>query len=372
MKRLVVGITAHVDSGKTTLSEALLYRTGEIRKLGRVDHQTAFLDTHPMERDRGITIFAHQACIACENAEYTLLDTPGHVDFSAETERTMQVLDYAILVISGTDGVQSHTETLWKLLERYQVPVFLFVNKMDLAGADKAAVLEQLQSRLSDRCVDFSADGTDAFYEQVALLEEPFMDTYLEQGKIPPELLAKGIARRKLIPCYFGAALKLEGVDAFLEGLHRYTLEQPCPAQFGARVFKIAADEKGNRLSYLKITGGRLRVRDSIAYTASNGRDMQEKVSQIRVYAGAKFEAKEAVPAGTVCAVTGLSRTFIGQGLGSAGDGMAPVLEPVLRYGVQLPEGVHPTDALKQLAQLEEEDPALHVVWNDHAGQIQM
>ena len=277
MKRLVVGITAHVDSGKTTLSEALLYRTGEIRKLGRVDHQTAFLDTHPMERDRGITIFAHQACIACENAEYTLLDTPGHVDFSAETERTMQVLDYAILVISGTDGVQSHTETLWKLLERYQVPVFLFVNKMDLAGADKAAVLEQLQSRLSDRCVDFSADGTDAFYEQVALLEEPFMDTYLEQGKIPPALLAKGIARRKLIPCYFGAALKLEGVDAFLEGLHRYTLEQPCPAQFGARVFKIAADEKGNRLSYLKITGGRLRVRDSIAYTASNGRDMQAR-----------------------------------------------------------------------------------------------
>ena len=211
-----------------------------------------------------------------------------------------------------------------------------------------------------------------SYEEQVALLEEPFMDTYLEQGKIPPALLAKGIARRKLIPCYFGAALKLEGVDAFLEGLHRYTLEQPCPAQFGARVFKIAADEKGNRLSYLKITGGRLRVRDSIAYTASNGRDMQEKVSQIRVYAGAKFEAKEAAPAGTVCAVTGLSRTFIGQGLGSAGDGMAPVLEPVLRYGVQLPEGVHPTDALKQLAQLEEEDPALHVVWNDHAGQIQM
>ena len=372
MKRLVVGITAHVDSGKTTLSEALLYRTGEIRKLGRVDHQTAFLDTHPMERDRGITIFAHQACIACENAEYTLLDTPGHVDFSAETERTMQVLDYAILVISGIDGVQSHTETLWKLLERYQVPVFLFVNKMDLAGADKAAVLEQLQSRLSECCVDFSADGTDAFYEQVALLEESFMDTYLEREKIPPELLAKGIARRKLIPCYFGAALKLEGVDTFLEGLHRYTLEKSCPAQFGARVFKIAADEKGNRLSYLKITGGRLRVRDSIAYTASNGRDMQEKVSQIRVYAGAKFEAKEAVPAGTVCAVTGLSRTFIGQGLGSAGNGMAPVLEPVLRYGVQLPEGVHPTDALKQLAQLEEEDPALHVVWNDHAGQIQM
>ena len=372
MKNCCIGVLAHVDAGKTTLSEALLYRAGAIRRLGRVDHQDAFLDTDAMERQRGITIFSKQAVLELGETRVTLLDTPGHVDFSAEMERTLQVLDCAVLVISGTDGVQGHTRTLWDLLERYQVPVFLFVNKMDLAGADKAAVLEQLQSRLSDRCVDFSADGTDAFYEQVALLEESFMDTYLEQGKIPSALLAKGIARRKLIPCYFGAALKLEGVDAFLEGLHRYTLEQPCPAQFGARVFKIAADEKGNRLSYLKITGGRLRVRDSIAYTASNGRDMQEKVSQIRVYAGAKFEAKEAVPAGTVCAVTGLSRTFIGQGLGSAGDGMAPVLEPVLRYGVQLPEGVHPTDALKQLAQLEEEDPALHVVWNDHAGQIQM
>lgn len=372
MKRLVVGITAHVDSGKTTLSEALLYRTGEIRKLGRVDHQTAFLDTHPMERDRGITIFAHQASIDYGGASYTLLDTPGHVDFSAETERTMQVLDYAILVISGTDGVQSHTETLWKLLERYHVPVFLFVNKMDLAGADRAAVLEQLQTRLSSRCVDFSRDGSDGFYEQAALLEESWMDTYLEQGSIAPEQLARGVAARKIIPCYFGAALKLEGVDEFLEGLHRYTLEQAYPAQFGARVFKIASDEKGNRLSYLKITGGRLRVRDGISYAASNGKEMQEKISQIRIYAGAKFETRDAAPAGTVCAVTGLSRTFIGQGLGSAADGIAPVLEPVLRYGVQLPEGVHPTDALKQLAQLEEEDPALHVVWNDHAGQIQM
>ena len=223
MKRLVVGITAHVDSGKTTLSEALLYRTGEIRKLGRVDHQTAFLDTHPMERDRGITIFAHQASIDYGGASYTLLDTPGHVDFSAETERTMQVLDYAILVISGTDGVQSHTETLWKLLERYHVPVFLFVNKMDLAGADRAAVLEQLQTRLSSRCVDFSRDGSDGFYEQAALLEESWMDTYLEQGSIAPEQLARGVAARKIIPCYFGAALKLEGVDEFLEGLHRYT-----------------------------------------------------------------------------------------------------------------------------------------------------
>ena len=250
--------------------------------------------------------------------------------------------------------------------------MFLFVNKMDLAGADRAAVLEQLQTRLSSRCVDFSRDGSDGFYEQAALLEESWMDTYLEQGSIAPEQLARGVAARKIIPCYFGAALKLEGVDEFLEGLHRYTLEQAYPAQFGARVFKIASDEKGNRLSYLKITGGRLRVRDGISYAASNGKEMQEKISQIRIYAGAKFETRDAAPAGTVCAVTGLSRTFIGQGLGSAADGIAPVLEPVLRYGVQLPEGVHPTDALKQLAQLEEEDPALHVVWNDHAGQIQM
>lgn len=265
MKRLVLGITAHVDAGKTTLAEALLYRTGEIRKLGRVDHQTAFLDTHPMERGRGITIFAHQAMLEYQNAAYTLLDTPGHVDFSAETERTMQVLDYAILVISGTDGVQSHTETIWKLLERYHVPVFLFVNKMDLAGADAAAVLSQLQQRLSNRCVDFSDDGTDAFYERTALLEEAWMEHFLEHGCLSREQLSKGIASRRLIPCYFGSALKLEGVDAFLNGLHQYTLSLPYPEQFGARIFKIAADEKGNRLSYLKITGGTLRVRDAVS-----------------------------------------------------------------------------------------------------------
>lgn len=372
MKRLVVGITAHVDSGKTTLSEALLYRTGEIRKLGRVDHQTAFLDTHPMERDRGITIFAHQACIAYHDAEYTLLDTPGHVDFSAETERTMQVLDYAILVISGTDGVQSHTETLWKLLERYHVPVFLFVNKMDLDGADKVAVLEELQQRLGECCMDFSDDGTDAFFERAALYDEAWMDTYLEQGEIRQEQLCRGIACRKLVPCYFGSALKLEGVDAFLEGLHHYTLEQSYPMQFGARVFKIAADEKGNRLSYLKITGGQLHVRDAVTYAMPDGKAVTEKISQIRMYAGAKYQTENTAPAGTVCAVTGLSGTHAGQGLGVAADGMEPVLEPVLRYGVQLPEQVYPADALKQLSQLEEEDPALHVLWDAHTGQIQM
>lgn len=372
MKRLVLGITAHVDAGKTTLAEALLYRTGEIRKLGRVDHQTAFLDTHPMERGRGITIFAHQAMLEYQNAAYTLLDTPGHVDFSAETERTMQVLDYAILVISGTDGVQSHTETIWNLLERYHVPVFLFVNKMDLAGADAAAVLSQLQQRLSNRCVDFSDDGTDAFYERTALLEEAWMEHFLEHGCLSREQLSKGIASRRLIPCYFGSALKLEGVDAFLNGLHQYTLSLPYPEQFGARIFKIAADEKGNRLSYLKITGGTLRVRDAVSYTAGDKTAMQEKVSQIRIYAGAKYETADSAPAGTVCAVTGLSRTYAGQGLGITENGAEPLLEPVLHYGIHLPEQVHPTDALKQLSQLEEEDPALHIVWDEQAGQIQM
>ncbi|MGN1403305.1 MAG: NYN domain-containing protein [Ruminococcus sp.] len=372
MKRLIIGITAHVDSGKTTLSEALLYRTGEIRKLGRVDHQTAFLDTHPMERDRGITIFAHQACIAYNGAEYTLLDTPGHVDFSAETERTMQVLDYAILVISGTDGVQSHTETLWKLLERYHVPVFLFVNKMDLSGADKQAVLADLKQRLGECCADFSDDGTDAFYERMALYDETWMDAYLEQGNISRKQLAEGIARRQVVPCYFGAALKLEGVDAFLEGLDRYTLEKTYADAFGAQVFKIAADEKGSRLTYLKVTGGQLHVRDAVSYTTQDGAQLTEKISQIRIYAGAKFQTADMVLPGMVCAVTGLTRTYAGQGLGAVQDGAVPVLEPILRYGLRLPKQVHPADALKQLSQLEEEDPALHLLWDAHAQQIQM
>lgn len=372
MKRLIIGITAHVDSGKTTLSEALLYRTGEIRKLGRVDHQTAFLDTHPMERDRGITIFAHQACIAYNGAEYTLLDTPGHVDFSAETERTMQVLDYAILVISGTDGVQSHTETLWKLLERYHVPVFVFVNKMDLSGAEKPAVLADLKQRLGECCADFSDDGTDAFYERMALYDETWMDAYLEQGSISRKQLAEGIARRQVVPCYFGAALKLEGVDDFLEGLDRYMLEKTYPDTFGAQVFKIAADEKGSRLTYLKVTGGQLHVRDAVSYTAQDGAQLTEKISQIRIYAGAKFQTADTVLPGMVCAVTGPTRTYAGQGLGAVQDGAVPVLGPVLRYGLRLPEQVHPADALKQLSQLEEEDPALHLLWDAHAQQIQM
>lgn len=371
-KRLVIGITAHVDSGKTTLSEALLYRAGEIRKLGRVDHKTAFLDTHPMERDRGITIFAHQAMLQHDGAAFTLLDTPGHVDFSAETERTMQVLDYAILVISGTDGVQSHTETLWRLLNRYGIPVFIFVNKMDLDGADQNAVMEELKRRLGECCTDFTEAGTDAFYENIAMLRESLMEEYLEQGHICQSSLCSAVAKRQLVPCYFGSALKLDGVDAFLEGLSSLTMEKQYSDAFGAQVFKIAADEKGSRLTYLRLTGGSLHVRDALTYTAQDGSKVTEKISQLRFYAGAKFQTGETAEAGMVCAVTGLSRTFAGQGLGAAKNGAQPMLEPVLRYALRLPERVHAADAMKQLAQLEAEDPVLHIVWDETAQEIQM
>lgn len=372
MKRLVVGITAHVDAGKTTLAEALLYRTGEIRKLGRVDHQTAFLDTHPMERNRGITIFAHQARIEYHQAEYTLLDTPGHVDFAAEAERTMQVLDYAVLVISGTDGVQSHTETIWRLLRRYHVPVFLFVNKMDLAGADKEIVLAELKRRLGDVVTDFSDDGTEAFWERLALCEESWMDEYLETGSIARTEIREKIAQRSLIPCYFGAALKLDGVDALLDGLDRYTMDRPYAKAFGASIYKISTDEKGNRLTHLKVTGGQLQVRDAISYTAADGTACTEKVSQIRVYDGSRFQTVDGAVPGMVCAVTGLTRTYAGQGLGVQNNAAAPVLEPVLRYGVQLPDTVHPHDAWEKLQCLEQEDPALHLLWDEPHQQIQM
>lgn len=372
MKRLVLGMMAHVDAGKTTLSEALLYETGMIRSLGRVDHKTAFLDTDIMERNRGITIFSHQAQIQGTDGQYTLLDTPGHVDFSAEAERTMQVLDYAILVISGTDGVQSHTETLWRLLERYKVPVFLFVNKMDLPGADRLAVLAALQQRLGAVVMDFSADGTDAFYERAALYAEPWMEAYLETGTIDRMQLCHAIAARQLVPCYFGAALKLEGVADFWKGVERYTLAPDYPAALGARVFKIAADEKGSRLTHLKVTGGVLRVRDSIAYTAPDGTPVTEKIHQIRCYAGAKFQTLEQAPAGTVCAVTGLTQTYAGQGLGETTDGLSPALEPVLRYGIRLPSGVHPTEAYQKFTQLAQEDPTLHLLWDARGEQLQV
>ncbi len=369
-KRLVIGITAHVDSGKTTLSEAMLYTAGKLRKLRRVDHQTAFLDTHPMERDRGITIFAHPALMQTGDASLTLLDTPGHVDFSAETERTMQVLDYAILVISGSDGVQSHTETLWRLIRRYQIPVFLFVNKMDLDGADQNAVMAELKQRLSEGCTDFSQPDTETFYENVALLSDQLMETYLENGSISTESLCRSIAAGEIIPCYFGSALKLEGIEFFLKGLEKYTLEQPAAPAFGAKVFKIAADEKGSRLTYLKITGGTLRVRDSVTYTGTDGAALTEKVSQIRFYDGAKFHTEEAAEPGMFCAVTGLSRTFAGQGLGGETDAAKPLLEPVMTYAVRLPEKVSAADAMKQLLKLTEEDPALHMVWNEALQEI--
>ena len=372
MKKLVVGILAHVDAGKTTLSEAMLYRSGAVRKLGRVDHQNAFLDTDAMERERGITIFSKQAEFSLPGAEVTLLDTPGHVDFSAEMERTLQVLDCAILVISGTDGVQGHTRTLWRLLERYHIPTFLFVNKMDLAGADKAALLEGLKTRLSGGVADFSCRD-DAFLEEVALCDETVLENFLETGAVPDEDLSRMIAERKLFPCWFGSALKLEGVDEFLEGLGQFAAASAYPAEFGARVFKISRDGQGARLTWMKVTGGVLRVKDLLSNRQEGVPEenvWEEKVDQLRIYSGTKFRPVDEAAAGTVCAVTGLSHTRPGQGLGCETAWTAPMLEPVLTYHIQLPEGTDPHTALLKLQQLEEEDPQLHIVWHEQLRQI--
>ena len=372
MKKLVVGILAHVDAGKTTLSEAMLYTTGALRKLGRVDHQDAFLDTDAMERERGITIFSKQAELTLPQAAVTLLDTPGHVDFSAEMERTLQVLDCAILVISGTDGVQGHTRTLWRLLERYHIPTFLFVNKMDLAGADKAALLAGLKRRLSDGVVDFTCREGD-FWEEAAVCDEMVLERFFETGTVSDGDLADMVAARKLFPCWFGSALKLEGVEDFLEGLGRYGKAPAYPAEFGARVFKISRDSQGARLTWLKVTGGTLRVKDLLTNRRSGlseDRVWEEKADQLRIYSGTKFRPVEEAPAGTVCAVTGLSRTRPGEGLGAETAWTAPLLEPVLTYQIQLPEGTDPHTALTKLRQLEEEDPQLHIVWNEQLRQI--
>ncbi len=366
MKKLVVGILAHVDAGKTTLSEGMLYQSGCLKKLGRVDHQDAFLDTFALERQRGITIFSKQAVLPLGQTEVTLLDTPGHVDFSAEMERTLQVLDYAILVISGTDGVQGHTETLWRLLERYQVPTFLFINKMDLPGALREPLLEELKNRLGEGCVDFSQPDQQASWEEAALCDEQTLARYLEHGRLNQEELAQLVARRKLFPCYFGAALKLDGVEALLQGLDDYTLEPQYPQAFGARVYKIARDPQGNRLTYMKVTGGCLRVKDALAAEG------KEKVDQIRIYSGQRYQLADQAPAGTVCAVTGLDTTYPGQGLGEEAPAQAPVLEPVLTYRVDLPQGTDAHKALLQLRQLEEEDPQLHIVWNEPLREIHM
>ena len=367
MKQLVLGILAHVDAGKTTLSEALLYRTGAIRDLGRVDHKNAHLDTHALERARGITIFSRQARLPLGDTAVTLLDTPGHVDFSAEMERTLQVLDYAVLVISGTDGVQAHTETLWQLLRRYRVPVFVFVTKMDLPGADRAALMADLRAHLSGTCVDF----TDPDPEQIALCDEAALEQYLDTGALPDETVRALIRSRKLFPCLFGSGLKLTGVDAFLAALERYAAPPEYPAEFGARVFKIMRDAQGNRLTCLKVTGGQLRVRAPLTYFP-RGADtpVQEKVNAIRLYSGEKFESAETVPAGGVCAVQGLTQTYPGQGLGGAAASMPPSLEPVLTYRIGLPPDVDARAFLPRLRQLEEEDPQLHIVWDETLREI--
>lgn len=364
MKKTVISILAHVDAGKTTLSEALLYTVGQLKKLGRVDNKNAFLDSYELERRRGITIFSKQAVLKTQNMEITLLDTPGHVDFSSETERTLQVQDYAILVISARDGVQPHTETLWRLLSRYDVPVFVFVNKMDLDGADKNAVLAELKKRLSDNCVDFTA-SEEELSENAALCDEKLMEKYLEQGEISGEEISAAIKERKIFPCWFGSALKLEGVAEFIEGLEKYTLKQYYGSEFGARVFKISRDPQGNRLTYMKITGGSLRARSVISYSAKDGeKRLEEKANMLRIYSGEKFEPTDEVTAGGVCAVLGLSDTYPGQGLGFEKDFFKPVLEPVLTYRVLLPAEISPVEFLPKLRQLEEEDPQLLVSGN--------
>ena len=367
-KQLVIGILAHVDSGKTTLSEALLYGTGTIRKLGRVDHKDAFLDTDALEKARGITIFSKQALFTAGNTDFTLLDTPGHVDFSTETERTLQVLDYAVLVISGTDGVQSHTETLWRLLRRYRIPTFVFVNKMDLPGPGRDALLTQLNRRLGDGFVDFGAEQADRD-EALAVCDERLMETMLDRGSLTDTDLIPAIARRHVFPCWFGSALKLQGVDALVEGLDRYTRPAPALEAFGAKVFKVSQDEQGNRLTWLRVTGGVLKVKAQLTGEV-DGEPWAEKANQLRLYSGAKFTLAECIDPGQVCAVTGLTKARPGEGLGAERDSDLPVLEPVLSYQVLLPEGADVHAALGKLHRLEEEEPQLHVVWNETLGEI--
>lgn len=366
-KQIVLGILAHVDSGKTTLSEGLLYRSGAIRKLGRVDHKDAFLDTDALEKARGITIFSKQALLRAGDTAITLLDTPGHVDFSTETERTLQVLDYAVLVVSGTDGVQSHTETLWRLLRRYRVPTFVFVNKMDLPGKSRQELMEQLSSRLGEGFVDFGAPQPDRD-EALALCDEQLMDRLLDAGALEPEQIIPAIARRHVFPCWFGSALRLEGVDQLLEGLDRYTRAAPALGSFGAKVFKISQDEQGARLTWLRVTGGQLKVKAQL--TGGAEEPWTEKANQLRLYSGAKYTLAEQVLPGQVCAVTGLTKSRPGEGLGAQRDGDLPVLEPVLSYQVLLPEGADVHAALGKLHRLEEEEPQLHVVWNETLGEI--
>lgn len=368
MKHICIGILAHVDSGKTTLSEGLLYASGALRKLGRVDHGNAFLDTDALERERGITIFAKQAMLTVGEREFTLLDTPGHVDFSAEMERTLSVLDYAVLVISGSDGVQSHTRTLWRLLTRYEVPTFLFINKMDLAGTYKSALMERLTQTLSAECVDFSAPPQERD-EALALCDEAALESLLERGSIDDSLISEMIKSRKVFPCFFGSALKMGGVEDFLSALARFTVAPEYPSEFGAKVFKISRDAQGGRLTWLKVTGGALRVKAPLSYRAQN-QDYQEKADQLRLYSGIKFRTLEKAGAGSVVAVTGLSHSYVGLGLGTEAEASAPLLQPVLTYQLVLPDGADAHSALTKLRELEEEDPMLRIVWDERYGQI--
>lgn len=387
MKRIVTGILAHVDAGKTTLSEALLYATGNVRKLGRVDHGDAFLDTNTMERQRGITIFTEPAIITTPNLTLTLLDTPGHVDFSAEMERTLAVLDYAILVISGADGIQGHTETLWRLLKRYNVPTFIFVNKMDAPAADRTKLLNQLKKRFSDGCIDFTGAHDDNaaladVMEDIAMQSETAMESYLESGTIPDETIREMIADRALFPCFFGSALKMDGIDEFVAGFERYVREPEYDSEFGAHIYKVSHDAQGNRLTWLKVTGGEFKAKTMLSGTARVGTDLgeskidddgmwHEKADQVRVYSGAKFTTVDSVVAGTVCAVTGLTRTFPGAGLGKESDGVNPVLQPVLTYTL-LPGECDIHACLVALRELEDEDPLLHVVWQSHLEEVHL
>ena len=361
VKHGCIGLLAHVDAGKTTLSEAMLYTGGAIRKLGRVDKGDAFLDTYELEKQRGITIFSKQALLRYNEMELTLLDTPGHVDFSAEMERTLQVLDYAILVISGSEGVQGHTRTLWRLLARYEVPTFLFINKMDLAGERKEEILTDLKKNLGGNFVDFGTEGSEEFLENTAMSEEHVLEQYLETGEISVDTIRNLITDRELFPCFFGSALRLSGVEEFMRGMETYMDVPMYPEEFGARVFKIARDPQGNRLTYVKVTGGTLRVKDLIE---------GEKVNQLRLYSGDKYEMISEAKAWTVCAVTGLTKAAPGQGLGIDAETVLPVLEPVLTYRILLPEEVDAAAMLPKLLQLEEEEPELHIAWEEEKKEI--
>ncbi len=364
-KGIITGILAHVDAGKTTLSEGILFHTGSIRRLGRVDHRDAFLDTHAQERARGITIFTKEARFSWKGLEVTLVDTPGHVDFSAEMERALQVMDYAVLVISGTDGVQSHTETLWRLLARYEIPVFVFVNKMDLSGADRATRMINLHTRLSENCVDFSSGNAQGLADELAVCSESLLSSYLDNGELAEREIAQAIKKRQVFPVYFGSALKLQGVDELLDGLALYCEPREYPAGFGAKVYKISRDEQGKRLTWMKLTGGSLSVREQIAYGG-----LQEKIDQIRLYNGEKYQTVDRAEAGLVCAVTGLSETRPGQGLGCEEPNEQPVLAPVMTYRLLTAPGQDAVVLLKQLRLLEEEDPLLHIRWNQTLQEI--